>query len=66
MPDKNGFYNTVEAGEYLGLSDRTVRTLCENKKITHQRLNNRNIRFKKEWLDEYLDSTIIQAENKEE
>lgn len=60
------FYNTAEAAAYLGVSDRTLRTMCENRKITHQRLNNRNIRFKKEWLDEYLQSTIIEAENKEE
>lgn len=63
---ENVFYNTAEAAAYLGLSDRTLRTMCENRKITHQRLNNRNIRFKKEWLDEYLKSTIIEAENKEE
>lgn len=65
MPDQNGYYNTLEAGEYLGVSDRTVRTLCETRQITHERLNNRNIRFKKEWLDAYLDSIRVEAQPKQ-
>lgn len=54
--------NSKEAAQYLGVSDRTVRTLCKTRKLTHELLNNRNIRIKKEWLDAYLDSIRIDAE----
>ena len=56
------YMNTLEAAEYLHLSDRTVRKLCSDRKIRHERINNRNIRFKKEWLDEYLESIITTVE----
>lgn len=54
--------NSKEAAQYLGVSDRTVRTLCKTRKLTHELLNNRNIRIKKEWLDAYLDSIRVDAE----
>ena len=66
MPDKNGYLNTKEAAEYIGVSDRTVRTLCEDRKITHERLSGRIIRIKQEWLDEYLQSIRIPAEKQED
>ena len=56
------YMNSKEAAQYLGVSDRTVRTLCKTRKLTHELLNNRNIRIKKEWLDAYLDSIRIDAE----
>ena len=64
----NEYMNTVEAAEYLGVSDRTVRKLCADRKIKHQRINGRTIRLKKEWLDEYLSSAIetIEPENQNE
>ena len=52
------YLNTLEAADFLGVSDRTVRKLCADKKIKHQRINGRNIRFKKEWLEDYLSSAI--------
>lgn len=55
--------NSQEAAEYLQLSDRTVRTLCQNRKIRHERLNERNFRFKKQWLDEYLQSIVVEPVN---
>ena len=58
MHEKGEYMNTTEAAEYLHLSDRTIRTLCTERKIRHQRVNGRNIRFKREWLDEYLESII--------
>ena len=54
------YMNSQEAAAYLQISDRTVRTLCQNRKIRHERLNERNFRFKKTWLDEYLDSIRIE------
>lgn len=60
------YLTTKEAAVYLGLSDKTVRNLCAEKRITHRRLSERIIQFKKEWLDEYLNSIVIQREIKEE
>ena len=60
MEESKEYLNTVEAAEYLHISDRTVRTLCTERKIRHERLNGRNVRFKKEWLDEYLKSITIE------
>lgn len=63
-PDK-AYMNSKEAAQYLGVSDRTVRTLCKTRKLTHELLNNRNIRIKKQWLDDYLDSILVEAETME-
>lgn len=60
------YMGTKEAADYLGVSDKTVRNLCSSRKIKHRRLSTRNIQFKKEWLDDYLKSIIIEPENKEE
>lgn len=60
MQTPNEYLSSVQAAEYLHLSDRTVRTLCKEKKIRHERVNDRNYRFKKEWLDEYLNSITVQ------
>ena len=60
MEENKEYLNSVEAAEYLHLSDKTVRTLCNERKIRHERLNGRNVRFKKEWLDEYLKSITIE------
>ena len=62
MHENEEYLNTTQAAEYLHLSDRTIRTLCTERKIRHQRVNGRNIRFKKEWLDEYLESIVVTVE----
>ena len=54
-----------EAAEILGVSDRTVRNLCEQRKLKHRRLSARNIQIKREWLDDYLSSIIIEPETGE-
>lgn len=51
-----------EAAEILGVTDRTVRNLCEQRKIKHRRLSARNIQIKKEWLEDYMASIIIEPE----
>lgn len=53
------YLNTQEAAEYLQVSDRTVRQLCADRQIEHERLNGRNIRIKPEWLDNYLSSIRV-------
>lgn len=59
------YMNSKDAARYLGVSDRTIRNLCKARKLTHELLGNRNIRIKKEWLDAYLDSIRVEAENME-
>lgn len=59
------YMNSKDAARYLGVSDKTIRNLCKAKKLTHELLGNRNIRIKKEWLDAYLDSIRVDAENME-
>lgn len=53
------YINTMEAAEYLGVSDRTVRELCRTRQLEHERLNGRNIRIKKTWLDDYLEKIRV-------
>lgn len=66
METNSEYMNTREAAAYLGVSDKTVRNLCTARKIQYRRLSERNIQFKKEWLDEYLESVTVLPENKEE
>ena len=58
MANDSEYLNTFQAAQYIGVSDRTIRNLCADRKIKHERINNRNIRFKKEWLDDYLKSIV--------
>lgn len=60
MAQEKEYMSSAEAAEYLHISDRTVRTLCTERKIRHERLSGRNIRFKQEWLDEYLQSIMVE------
>ena len=62
----NEYLNTVEAAEYLNVSDRTVRQLCATRQIEHERLNGRNIRIKQEWLDDYLAKIRVAPVNNSE
>lgn len=56
------YLNTQEAAEYMAVSDRTIRTLCSTGQLEHERLNGRNLRFKPEWLDNYLESIRVRPE----
>ena len=69
MEQETHFMNSTEAAEYLHLSDRTIRTLCKERKIRHVRMHGNRLRFQKEWLDEYLKSITfepIKEENENE
>lgn len=66
METNKEFLTTKEVADILGVSDKTVRNLCSARKIKHQRLTERNIRFKREWVDEYLKAITFEPENKEE
>lgn len=56
------YLTSIEAAQYLGVSDRTIRTLCQTRQLEHERLNGRNYRFKREWLDNYLESVRVRPE----
>lgn len=60
------YMNSTDAAEYLGVSDRTIRELCRTRQIEHERLNGRNIRIKKEWLDDYLAKIRVAPVNNSE
>jgi excisionase family DNA binding protein len=47
-----------EAAEYLQIPRRSLRELCEKKKISHSRLDYRNWRFKKADLDNHTVATL--------
>jgi len=54
------FMTKEEAMNYLKISYSTMAALLKNNKITSSRLG-RDLRFKKEWLDEYMDSRTVKA-----
>ena len=60
MTETNAYITTKEAAEILNISDKTVRNLCRDRKIKHERLNGRNIRLTREWVEEYRNSIIIE------
>ena len=50
------YLSLVEAAEYLHLTERQLRDLCREKRITYCRVDYRTYRFKKEDLDEWFES----------
>src|SRR5262245_29399933 len=45
----------AEAAEYAGVSRDTIYTACERRSLRHTRVGGRrSIRFKPEWIDEWL------------
>jgi excisionase family DNA binding protein len=52
---------TIEqAAQYLQIPRRTLRELCEKKKICHCRLDYRRWRFRKSDLDSFLETRNVQ------
>lgn len=60
MANPSEYITTTEAADLLGVSDKTIRNLCRDRKLKHERLNGRNIRLKPEWLEDYRKSIIIE------
>lgn len=56
--------STKEVAEVLGVSDRTVRTLCKNKEITHYRIGTKIVITESD-LQNYIESLKVEKENKE-
>lgn len=57
------FYTVKELAEMLKIQELTLRRWCKDKKITHYRIN-REIRFSKEDIEEYLNKSKVLAEDK--
>ena len=66
MTQQSEYITTKEAAEILNVSDKTVRNLCRDRRIKHERLNGRNIRLKPEWVREYQKSIIIEPIKEDE
>jgi len=54
MDSQSSFLNVKGVSEYLALKKSTVYSLVEEKKIPHYRIN-RQIRFKKSEIDEWME-----------
>ena len=54
-------YLTIEeAAKYLRVSRRTIYTLMEKKQLTYTRVRE-GLRFRLQWLNEYLDKRTVLA-----
>jgi len=54
-------YLTIEeAGQYLRVSRRTIYTLMKKKQVTYTRVRE-GLRFRLQWLNEYLDKRTVLA-----
>ena len=66
MTETSEYITTKEAAEILNVSDKTVRNLCRDRKIKHERLNGRNIRLTREWVEDYRKSIIMEPIKEDE
>lgn len=56
----------AQASELLGIRPNSLRAMCKAGQITHRKIGPRGgrYRFEESWLEEYLDSTVKEAETK--
>jgi excisionase family DNA binding protein len=54
------YLNIFEAAQYLRVSSRTIHTLIRNKQLTYTRVRG-GLRFRLQWLNEYLDKRTVRA-----
>lgn len=66
MTETSEYITTEEAAEMLNVSAKTVRNLCRDRKIKHERLNGRNIRLTREWVEDYRKSIIMEPIKEDE
>lgn len=51
------YLDTIQAGEYLGYSVKTISRFCREGRLKHARVGKRgDYRFRSEWLDMFMDS----------
>ena len=53
-----------QAAPLLGISEHGLRELCKARKIKHLRIGPKRwlYRFRPEWIDEYLDASVVEVE----
>ena len=56
------FLTTAQVAEELKISPRTVRKLCENRKIQFRQITPRKIEIRRDWLEEYINAHTISPE----
>ena len=56
------FLTTAQVAAELNLSPRTVRKLCESRKIQFRQITPRRIEIRRDWLDAYLEKQTIEPE----
>lgn len=55
-------YDVAKAAEYLGQTERWVRRGVEERRFKFARMG-RKLAFKKSWLDEYVESRVVDPED---
>lgn len=60
------FLTTAEVADKLGISPRTVRKLCEERKIQYRQLTPRKIEIRSDWLDNYIETHTVTPKNQNE
>ena len=62
----NEFLTTAQVAEELNLSPRTVRKLCEQRKIKFRQVTPRRIEIRRDWLEEFLKAQTVEPETQNE
>ena len=55
------WFTLREAGTYGRFGETKLRELVKDRQIKHTRLPSGDIRFKREWLDDYLESLALEV-----
>lgn len=61
---ENGWLTITEAADYLGVSDKMVRTLCKTRQLTYYFIAGR-YKFQKSDLDDFVKGTRSSATREE-
>lgn len=56
MPNLGKTYNAPQAADYLGYSLSTLYKLTHYNKIKYSKPNGGQLKFRKKWLDDFIDS----------
>ena len=56
------YLTTEQVAKELNLPARTVRKLCADRKIQFRQITPRRIEIRRDWLEDYLQKSIIKPE----
>jgi excisionase family DNA binding protein len=62
-PEGSEYLTAQEAAAYLRLSERQLRDLCRDQRITHARFDYRTYRFKRADLDEWFEAYRVKRKS---